>query len=1381
MPGNGWDLTLLIKPKLDLQSKNALLKQLQGLLGEVDVKPEKISKSLKKGIEDGAKKAKVDISVKEVDRAVTSAMRSMAAMLGQVNKALQTVESTMQKARPTAGVPTAAGRPVQPTQSRPEPRVTSTRGAVPQKVASPSGPADVTSAHKRITENLKQAYEKQANAMSVAATKLADTTGIASKKATDAVISKIKGDVTRSISGFGKEFIRISDAISKLKDKAGIDIGAIRKAPDVRALAARSTQHAGRRVTSESVERSLGGGAFVEGKSESFTNLKEKIKALNSVSNKAVDLPARRIAELVSSIKGLTSAKSASRVPVGPAEVKKLDSATERLMKDTFHNIINGMTSEISSIEGKLMSAIRAKKVNPAAIQRLSKSYGDSLRQLIQVYETIEKSGKFNINIDQLLGKRQGKGPRQRAPESEFLATPIKSISKRISGFPAAQEALKVASSFDKIPDVIDRTKKVFDVLFAKMDTSSNDFKKDMFAVAGAIRLISQSDPVKSKELEITAKSVEKYADQIVKMQAALKGIAGAGGAAITIPNMDQMLGPGATQRQALQAVDRAKKILAKTGKRGVDVPLNINFTDAGGNMQKMSLLMRKMGTTAEQVRIKVNDQFRQMGSKQVMGQAFRRVAVWGAAAGIIYGGVAALREAMRVMLEAETGVVSLSKVMREADIDLESFRKNAQDFATKTAVKYGSSIKDIFEAMRIFGQQGLNMAQTQKLVEATAVAANVSVLNQAQAAEALTAATRQFGIEASQAMNIVDAWNEIANKNAVTVATLADATKKAGAAAKTVGIEYEQFLGLVTAIGTATRQPGKEIGTSLRFIFQRTLRPESEKALNKFGIATRDLAGDFKGFIPLLSTMATSWDNLSKSQKLTLAQALGGARQYNVFLALMNNFDIAVKATNDAIDSNGSAMDENQKIMGTASKKFEQMRASLHGLYISFGNSLLPALKDTADITRDLIDWFGGLDKTTKQAAATIGIMAIAVGRLSVQLDYMMTGTAIGGVAEGGLLGGAAGLVGGRGLAPEAVAAMPIAKLAGMSPTTRLSKEFSDFGKSSKGISKSLAGVGGSIRDISGRAVPAAENFSKMGLAIRSFGAQTAGAVTPAIVGFQALNSPLSKVLLLLVRMGKWPFQKLANIGAAAVVLAGNIGLVNKALAANAALSIRASIASAGWVASLGAVAVTAVALSYVLGKVWDKYFKSSKKVDAGPAAEKRFQSLIALEEKRLKQVKQRLSWMSRLDKQNTKFSRSDLQFSQKKDKLSEKEIQKSQDSIVLGKLRLAQATKQTGSFLLKISPATIKSVDKYGNAILNFDASLGQLSKTAVAAQAHMVALARINIAEAYGKDASGFLKDVKKELKGLDRLTPGIRGMSAVFGDLGASSESYQKVVQ
>jgi TP901 family phage tail tape measure protein len=71
--------------------------------------------------------------------------------------------------------------------------------------------------------------------------------------------------------------------------------------------------------------------------------------------------------------------------------------------------------------------------------------------------------------------------------------------------------------------------------------------------------------------------------------------------------------------------------------------------------------------------------------------------------------------------------------------------------------------------------------------------------------------------METTSAMKIVDAWNNVANKSAITEKHLAESTQKAGAAASTVGVGFEQFLGLTTAIGASTRKPGKEIGTALK------------------------------------------------------------------------------------------------------------------------------------------------------------------------------------------------------------------------------------------------------------------------------------------------------------------------------------------------------------------------------------------------------------------------------------------------------------------------------------------------------------------------------------------------------------------------------------
>ena len=71
-----------------------------------------------------------------------------------------------------------------------------------------------------------------------------------------------------------------------------------------------------------------------------------------------------------------------------------------------------------------------------------------------------------------------------------------------------------------------------------------------------------------------------------------------------------------------------------------------------------------------------------------------------------------------------------------------------------------------------------------------------------------------------------------------------------------------------------------------------------------------------------LLTNLNEKWDGLDTNTKNYIAATIAGTNQLNNFLALMNNFDHAIEATNTAYDSANSAMQENAAYMESLEAK---------------------------------------------------------------------------------------------------------------------------------------------------------------------------------------------------------------------------------------------------------------------------------------------------------------------------------------------------------------------------------------------------------------------------------------------------------------------------
>jgi TP901 family phage tail tape measure protein len=307
--------------------------------------------------------------------------------------------------------------------------------------------------------------------------------------------------------------------------------------------------------------------------------------------------------------------------------------------------------------------------------------------------------------------------------------------------------------------------------------------------------------------------------------------------------------------------------------------------------------------------------------------------------------------------------------VMNPLETDFDQLSRSAVGFAKQ----YGVGVTDVIKSMKIFAQQGLKQGEVVNRAQVSTLAANVTTLAAAEATEALTAAMKSFGPEIGSAMTALDSWSEVEAKHAITAGDMANAIKKSAAAARNAGFTFNELNGVVASIGAVTRQSGKEVGTAMRFIFRRLTAEKGPKVLAEIGIPTITGGGELRRGFDVLSDLSAQWADLTSAQKMNIAQAIGGTRQYNAVLVLMDNWNEALSAIEHSTNSKGSAERRNLEIMKTYAKQLEQTRAAATELKMEFGKFVFPAFKVGLKGLKTVLEIMSAIPAPIKVAGAAL------------------------------------------------------------------------------------------------------------------------------------------------------------------------------------------------------------------------------------------------------------------------------------------------------------------------------------------------------------------------------------------------------------------------
>lgn len=220
-------------------------------------------------------------------------------------------------------------------------------------------------------------------------------------------------------------------------------------------------------------------------------------------------------------------------------------------------------------------------------------------------------------------------------------------------------------------------------------------------------------------------------------------------------------------------------------------------------------------------------------------------------------------------------------------------------------------------------------------------------------------------------------------------------------------GNSFEQTIGMVTA-GTEIMvgQPAK-VGRGLRTIAINISKLAQEQetlsvANGKYTISLQDQNGQMKSTYDIMSQLGDIWGDLNETEQTALATQLAGKTQFEVFSNVMKNWGTAVRATDAALDSNGSSLRENEKYLDSIEGKMQAFQSAWEQLSYHVMSS--DFIKGVIDLGTDLIKILDTLVQKIGTIPTLLGILGTAFGAMKLgklASNFLGITNAIEGAAE--------------------------------------------------------------------------------------------------------------------------------------------------------------------------------------------------------------------------------------------------------------------------------------------------------------------------------------------------------------------------------------------
>ena len=322
----------------------------------------------------------------------------------------------------------------------------------------------------------------------------------------------------------------------------------------------------------------------------------------------------------------------------------------------------------------------------------------------------------------------------------------------------------------------------------------------------------------------------------------------------------------------------------------------------------------------------------------------------------------------------------------------------NTMDTLSELAKKMGSetafSAKECADALNYLALAGYD---TQQMCDTLPTVLNLAAagdIDLASASDMVTDAMSALGMGVNESTKMVDQMAKTASSTNTSVAQLGEGILTIGATAKSIKggtAELNTALGILANNGIK----GAEGGTHLRNVILSLQNPTDKAAaqMDALGVSVYDSNGNMRSLNDILGDLNKSMDGMTSADKA------------NIIATIFNKTDLA--SVNALLANTGNTWDSLQNSITNSAGAAQQMadtqldnlqgqitilKSALEGLAISFGELLMPAIKQIVGWVQKFVDWLNSMDEGTKKVVVTVALLAAAIGPVLIVIGKVIS-----------------------------------------------------------------------------------------------------------------------------------------------------------------------------------------------------------------------------------------------------------------------------------------------------------------------------------------------------------------------------------------------------
>lgn len=336
--------------------------------------------------------------------------------------------------------------------------------------------------------------------------------------------------------------------------------------------------------------------------------------------------------------------------------------------------------------------------------------------------------------------------------------------------------------------------------------------------------------------------------------------------------------------------------------------------------------------------------------------------------------------------------------VTKDAMSTVDGQSVNTMDTLSKLAKKMGAetvfSASECAEALNYLALAGYD---TQQMCDTLPTVLNLAAagdIDLAAASDMVTDAMSALGMGVDEAETMVDQMAKTASTTNTSVAQLGEGILTIGATAKTVKggtAELNTALGILANNGIK----GAEGGTHLRNIILSLQNPTDKTAeqMEALGLSVYDSDGNMRSLNDILGDLNKSMDGMTSAEKSNIISKIFNKTDLSSVNALLANTGDTWDDRQEAIlKSGGAAQQMADTQLDNLQGQLTILKSALEGLTISFGELLMPAIKQIVSWIQKFVDWLNSMGEGTKKVIMTIALLAAALGPVLIVIGKVIS-----------------------------------------------------------------------------------------------------------------------------------------------------------------------------------------------------------------------------------------------------------------------------------------------------------------------------------------------------------------------------------------------------